>query len=187
MPPSSSVNAGFTLIELLICIGVLYTVISIAAPSAKRILDHHRIAADINRTNAMLRFARTNAISLHETIKLCPSNDYATCTKNWHHPLIVFADKNRNNFRDDNEILLGAGMAISTQHKMKGPKSAIVFYENGDNASPASLLLCPRSNDDTLARALYVSLQGHVRPSVDYNQDGIEERIKHVNLVCSAF
>jgi type IV fimbrial biogenesis protein FimT len=178
---------GFTLLELLICIALSYVVIGIVAPSAMRIVDAHRIAADINHTNAIIRFARTYAISQFQTTKVCPASDHATCSRLWEQALIVFVDKNKNNIRDPNEALLAAGSAIFKQHKMKGPSSPIQFYESGDNASPASLVLCPKSNDVSLARALYVSLQGRVRLSVDHDDDGIHERVRRENLVCSSF
>jgi type IV fimbrial biogenesis protein FimT len=178
---------GFTLLELLVSIALLYVVLGIAIPSAKRMLDINKIAADINHTNAIIRFARTTAISQYQTIKICPAHNHVSCSTDWAAPLIVFADNNSNNVRDANEPLLAASSALRKQHKMKGPKSAIQFHESGENASPASLTLCPKTNDNTLARALYISLQGRIRLSVDYNNDGVHERVKKVKLVCTSF
>jgi type IV fimbrial biogenesis protein FimT len=178
---------GFTLLELVTSITVLCVVLGIAAPSVKRIIDVHTIAADINQTNAMIRFTRTTAMSQYETTKICPAQDHSRCTKDWSQSLIVFVDNNNNNVRDSEEPLLAANVGVSKQHKMKGPRSAIRFYGSGENASPASLVLCPNSNDNTLARALYISLQGRIRQSKDYNDDGIHERVKKVNLVCTSF
>ncbi|MFT6269688.1 MAG: type IV fimbrial biogenesis protein FimT [Alphaproteobacteria bacterium] len=175
------------MLELLVSIATLYVVLGFAAPSAKRIIDVHRIAADVNHTNAMIRYARTLAISQYQTTKICPASDHATCTTDWDKSLIVFVDMNSNNLRDIDEPLLAASSALSKQHKIKGPRSPIQFYENGENASPASLTICPKSNDNTLARALFVSLQGRIRLSIDHNQDGIHERIENVNLVCTSF
>lgn len=177
---------GFTLLEMLIVIAISFIVLGIIAPSAKRILDVNRIAADINHTSALVRYARTLAISQIETIKLCPANDHSVCSKSWQLPLIVFADRNHNNIRDDDEPLLASGLTIAKHHKMSGPKSPITFRENGTNASPASITLCPTSNDNTLARAIYISLQGRMRLSKDYNDDGTHERIKNTNLNCES-
>jgi type IV fimbrial biogenesis protein FimT len=177
-------NEGFTLFEMLIVIAVSYIILGIVAPSAKRILDINRIAADINHTSALVRYARTLAISQIETIKLCPASDHSVCDRSWQLPIIVFADSNSNNIRDDDEPLLASGTAIAKHHKMSGPKSPITFRENGTNASPASITLCPVSNDSTLARAIYISLQGRTRLSQDYNNDGIHERVKNTNLNC---
>jgi type IV fimbrial biogenesis protein FimT len=178
---------GFTLVELLVGMAIVYVVLGFAAPSAKRIVDSHRMAANINHTSALLRFARNHAISHYETTKVCPAKDFIKCTKNWTEPLIVFTDLNNNNVRDQNERLLSASSAAPKQHKIAGPKSAIRFFESGENASPGSIVICPVSNDNTLARALYVSLQGRIRLSVDYNRDGIHERVKKVNLACVSF
>jgi type IV fimbrial biogenesis protein FimT len=183
----TDLDSGFTLLELLVSIALFYIVLGIAAPSAKRIIDVHKIAADINHTNAIIRYARTYAISHYQTSKVCPAFDHTTCSTDWAQPLIVFADSNSNNLRDADEPLLAARAALRSQHKMKGPKSPIQIYESGENASPASLTLCPVSNDNTLARALYVSLQGRIRLSIDHNKDGIHERVKRVNLVCTSF
>ena len=178
---------GFTLLELLIGLALIYILLALGAPSAKRIVDSHRIAADINHTSALLRFARTHAISQYETVKICPTTDYLNCSRDWRSPLIVFADVNSNNVLDENETLLAARSPLAKQHKMKGPVSPIRFFESGENASPASLIICPVSNDVTLARAIYVSLQGRIRISIDYNGDGIHERIKKTNISCSSF
>ena len=171
---------------MLIAVAIIYIVLGVVTPSAKRIIDKHRISADINRTSALIRYARSLAISQIETIKLCPSNDHSQCGINWTLPLIIFVDSNNNNIRDKDELLLAAGRAIAKQHNMIGPKSPIKFYENGTNASPASLTLCPTSNDNTLARAIYISLQGRTRLSTDHNNDGIHERVKNVNLDCES-
>ena len=175
---------GFTLLEMLIAITIIYIVLGVITPSAKRIIDKHRISADINRTSALIRYARSLAITQIETIKLCPSSDHSQCSINWRLPIIVFVDTNNNNIRDKDESLMAAGRAIAKQHKMTGPKSPIKFYENGTNASPASLTLCPLSKDMTLARAIYISLQGRTRLSKDHNNDGIHERVKNINLIC---
>jgi type IV fimbrial biogenesis protein FimT len=177
-------SRGFTLMEMLIAISLSYIILGVITPSAKRIIDKHRISADINHTSALIRYARTLSISQIETIKLCPAINYSVCEKDWKSPLIVFVDTNNNNIRDEDEPLLGAGNALSKQHKMRGPKSPIKFYENGTNASPASLTLCPISNDNTLARAIYISLQGRTRLSKDHNNDGIHERVENTNLNC---
>lgn len=170
--------------ELLIVIAVTYIILGLITPSAVRIINKHRISADVNNTSALIRYARSLAISQVETIKVCPSDDHSKCELNWKLPLIVFADNNNNNIRDKDEPLLGATRAIAKQHKMRGPKLPIKFYETGLNASPASLTLCPISNDNTLARALYISLQGRIRLSKDHNNDDIHERVINVNLNC---
>lgn len=177
-------SRGFTLMEMLIAIALSSVILGLITPSAKRIIDKHRISADINHTSALIRYARTLSISQVETIKLCPAHNHSVCDSDWKLPIIVFVDTNNNNVRDADEPLLAAGKALDKQHKMKGPKSAIKFFENGTNASPASLTLCPISNDNTLARAIYISLQGRTRLSKDHNNDGIHERIENTNLNC---
>lgn len=177
---------GVTLLELLVAIAVFYVVVFVAAPKAKRIIDTHKIAANINHINAIVRFARNHAISNYQTTKVCPSQNYSDCSGFWRNPMIVFVDTNNNNIRDEQEPLLAASDPLFQAHKLKGPRSPIKFYENGDNASPASLILCPTTNDNTLARSLYISLQGRIRLSIDHNGDGIHERTRNVNLDCSA-
>ena len=170
--------------ELLITLALSAIVFGVVAPSAKRIIDKHRISADINHASALIRFARTMAISQVETVKLCPSWDYSECGESWDKPFIIFTDRNNNNIRDNDEELMASGTAIAKQHKITGPRSPIKFYENGTHATPASLTLCPKSNDNTLARAIYISLQGRTRLSIDHNNDGIHERIEDTNLQC---
>ncbi len=175
---------GFSLVEVIITIAILWIVLGVIAPNAKRILDYNRMVADINQASAVFRFARTHAISTYETTKVCPTRDYSQCTLNWTQALMVFVDRNHNDIRDDDEPLLVASSAIAKQHKAKGPQSSVRFYHSGANASPASLILCPVNNDNTLARALVISLQGRARVSKDTNNDGIHERVMQQNIDC---
>lgn len=98
--------------------------------------------------------------------------------------MIGFIDQNRNLHRDSHETLLFAAQAIVPTTNLTGPRGPIRFHETGINSSAATLLLCPKSGDVSLAKALFVSFQGRVRISKDENQDGIDERRQGRNLEC---
>jgi type IV fimbrial biogenesis protein FimT len=63
-------------------------------------------------------------------------------------------------------------------------KKTIKFYESGITASPASVRICPASNDAKYARLLTVSLQGKIKLSSDKNSDGIHENSAGTALSC---
>jgi type IV fimbrial biogenesis protein FimT len=176
---------GFTLLELLITISIAVIVTTIVQPSAQKVLQQSRITANINQMSGLIRFARTHAITQLSDITLCPSNNMKTCDGNWRHHLIVFEDLNDNQVLDNQERLLASAQALSEGHKIKGSRRLISFKHTGSMASPASLILCHRNNENTLARGIYVSLQGRVRLTKDSNHDGIHETSPGENIDCS--
>lgn len=175
---------GLSLIELIIVLAIFSISLSVVGPNINRFIAHNRISAQINQINGIIKTARHQAIDDQETVILCPAQDYSRCNVNWNNPIIGFIDANRNLHRDPKERLLFATQAITPTEVLTGPKGPIRFNESGMNSSPATLLICPRNGDATLAKAMFVSLQGRVRISKDSNNDGIDERTKGRNLSC---
>lgn len=179
-------KAGTTLLELLIVLAIISISFTVVGPNINRFMAHNRISAQINQISALLYRARLHSITRQDSVTLCPATDFKNCSTNWQAPIIGFIDSNRNKVRDDNEKLLIASQAITTTEVLKGPNSLIRFHDTGVSSSAATLLLCPSSKDASLAKALFLSLQGRVRISTDNDQDGIDDRVPGTNLSCDS-
>ncbi len=179
-------HSGFTILELFIALAVFSLVFLVVAPSAHNIIKRHRLIAEMNKTSSFIRYARYSAISLANTVTICPSSNFIHCQKSWKDGLIVFIDSNYNKQLDHTERLLASESFFSRFHKIKGANRPIVFYENGTNSTPATIIICPQSNESIYAKAVVVSLQGRVRLSIDSNKDGIDETSGNNNIDCQA-
>jgi type IV fimbrial biogenesis protein FimT len=70
MRPSHHASRGFTLIELMVVVGLVVVLVSLAAPSLKRMIDVQRV----NSTNAQLitdmQFARSEAVTRNQLVRV---------------------------------------------------------------------------------------------------------------------
>lgn len=177
-------QSGLTLVEMMIGLAIIGVVITFAIPSAQSIIQQNRIVAEINELSGIVQFARNNSIDEQINTVLCPSQNFSTCTNDWDHPKMVFSDVNGNNERDADEQLLVGSSSISQHNNLSGPALPIQFLPNGSTLIAASLVLCNNDNDDSYARALFISLQGRVKMSKDTNNDGVYEDPEGVALDC---
>lgn len=175
---------GTTLVELMVAVGILAIVGTLGVPSFLSIITEARITSETNQLNSLIRFARFKAIEQQQLTLLCPTNDYSHCDTDWNGPKIVFIDANNNNERDPQEPMLMSMPKSHDSNQLYSRKKSIKFYESGITASPASVLICPASNDAKYARLLTVSLQGKIKISSDRNNDGIHENSAGTALSC---
>ncbi len=183
--PSTKIN-GFTLLEIMTAIAVFSIVTFVVAPSGATIIKKSRLISEINKTSSFIRYARYSAISLAETVTICPTNDFVHCQKSWRDGLMVFIDKNNDKTLSEADKMLASDSFFQRFHKIKGSNRPIVFYENGSNSTPATIIICPKSNETEMAKAVIVSLQGRIRISSDRNDDGIDELSSKKNIDCLA-
>jgi type IV fimbrial biogenesis protein FimT len=175
---------GVTLLEMMIALAVSAIVLTLVAPNVQNILTKNRITAEINEMSGLLQFARFTSIDQRTTTIVCPSSDFETCSNDWDAPKIVFIDANGNDSRDNDEPLLQSSQNISRNNNMTSTANLIRFLDIGGTDTPATITLCPDSNEATYARALFVTLQGRSRISTDANNDGTHEDADGDNITC---
>lgn len=175
---------GTTLVEIMVVVGIIATLGGLGAPSLMSIITKARVGSETNQINSLIRFARFTAIDQSSVTVVCPAYDYSTCKNDWAAPKIVFIDSNNNNERDPDEPMLMSVNEPKHKNQLYSRNTAIRFYESGITASPASVRICPASQDARYARLLTVSLQGKVKLSRDSNNDGIHENSAGRALSC---
>lgn len=182
---------GVTLLEMLVALAVAAIVLTVVAPSMQTIVAKNRITADINHTSAVMQYARFNAIDQKSATLVCPTLNYSACSTNWNQAKMVFVDTNSNGQRDSSEPLLMTTDAIEGGNTMKGPSASIEFTESGASnvsnsmSDTVGLVICDKSKDAKLARALLINQQGRVRVSFDSDDDEIHEDASGDALTCS--
>lgn len=179
-----SQQRGLTLLEMMMGITIVGLTMTFVVPSAHSIFTQNRIISELNRTSSLLQYARLSALETKQTISVCPSGNFSTCSSDWSNSKIVFADINNNNIRDTDEELLISSEISELQNIVTGPSGVIRFYFNGSSATPATIKICNAGQEVQFTRALFVSLQGRVTLSKDSDDDGVYETNSGTALTC---
>ncbi|MFI8010908.1 GspH/FimT family pseudopilin [Acinetobacter sp. ABJ_C4_1] len=161
-------SPGFTIVELSITLVILVIMSVIAIP-----LYHQFMAsAELKNTPRVLTIhiqkAKSDAITKHKNIVICPSSDQLVCNTNWNNRLISFVDNNRNLQHDLNEELLTSIDLNHTYGSMKlqrfGKKQNSIVFQGSSGLpieSNGSFIYC--SYDQLKNFKLVLSKMGHVR------------------------
>jgi type IV fimbrial biogenesis protein FimT len=182
---SKNCQRGVTLLEMLITLAIAAILLTLVAPNVQSILTKNKISAEINELSGLLQFARYTAIDEQTTAVVCPSSDFANCSNDWNAPKMVFIDDNGNDARDGGEALLLTTQSIASTNKMTASGNIIRFLDSGGAQTAVNIKLCPDTKDAKFGRALFVSLQGRTRISIDSNNDGVHEDVAGSNLSCT--
>lgn len=176
---------GLTLLEMLITLAISAILLTVVAPNVQSILQSNRVTADINNISAIAQQARFSAINEQQTIRLCPSRNYSSCTTNWADAKMVFADTNGNGDREDSEPLIATTDPLSKTNTISGIEGALTFEDNGGISSAAVITICPNGGEASDASALLLSLYGRISVANDSNNDGVKEDSNGTALSCS--
>jgi type IV fimbrial biogenesis protein FimT len=100
-------SQGMTLIELMAAIAVLGIMLALAIPSFRGITANNRTIAATNDLVTALNVARSEALRRSGNTVVCTSTNQASCSgsTDWANGWIVFADRNRNDAVDADELV----------------------------------------------------------------------------------
>jgi type IV fimbrial biogenesis protein FimT len=77
---ASAFQRGFTLVELMITIALVAILIGLATPSFSSVINSNRLTSQANAFMTDLQLARSEAVRRNRTVRLCRSDDGATCS-----------------------------------------------------------------------------------------------------------
>ena len=138
-------NSGFTLIEVLITAALITIVMAVGVPSMSEFIKNDRLATQINTLVGHLALARSTAVSRHQQVIVCASNDQATCSSaDWADGWIVFVDVDASGDISAGDELLRAQVALTGDNTLASTAGAVVTYDNRGFApdSTGSFALC---------------------------------------------
>ena len=159
---------GLTLVELITTTAVIGISLAIAVPSWSGLAKRNQITSTTNQMLTHLRYARSEAVNLHTSVSLCPSDDGATCsgdTRGWQRGYLVFRDDNGNRSREENEPLLRVqGTAPSNLRLFSTPgRPAVRFRADGAAWSSNTTFSICAAQDASVNRAVILYGTGRAR------------------------
>ena len=180
---------GFTLVELLVCLAVMAIVSGYIVPSVGSVVSRSRAATAINWLVSSVIFTRYTAVTMNQTVTLCPSATGHSCGGHWHDGAIAFTDANKDRRIDGADRLLrrfifpvkGATLAwhaFRNQQYLQMTGEGFTNYQNGN------FVYCPPDKDPRFARQLVINMQGRARLSTDTDGDGIVDDRRGHDLTC---
>ncbi len=158
-------NSGFTLTEILITVGLITIVMAIGIPSMNEFIKNDRLATQINLLVGHLALARSTAVSRHQPVIICASNDGATCSSvDWADGWIVFVDVDASGGLSAGDEMLRSQAALEGNNTLASSAGAVVTYDNRGFApnSTGSFALCD-DRGATHMKSITISTTGRVR------------------------
>ena len=147
---------GFTLIELMITLVVASIVLTVAAPSFSTFFLKNRMSTQANDLITSLTLARSEAIKRGTSIKVCSSDDQASCGGTWSDGWIVIT-------ADDTELIRAYG-ALKGSSTLTAGASSVTYTSSGFlNGAQTTFTLCDSTQTGEQGRQVVVSATG--RPS----------------------
>lgn len=133
-----SIRNGFTLVELIVTVAVLAIITMIATPAILTQLAHmeaKRIRYDITDT---LKLAKAESLIRHQNLLVCLSDGNGRCNRDSNTTLLLFVDKNDNQYFDSGIDDLLEQQTLNpkygTLHLRAGKRRYVKFY--GDSGAP---------------------------------------------------
>jgi len=199
MSEMKNVNSikGFTLPEVLIAISILGILSAIAMPNISEFMIKNRVDNEISSLHRLILNARNAAVNTGKNVTICPLTNNV-CSTDWQAELTVFtndtdtlADNNvYNNDVDEvngvaDEKVIKVKAATLSSDNLQYTDTLIIFSPTGKAISGgnSTFTYCPSENE-SLARSLYLSLSGRVYASDDNDNDGIDENRSNVKVSC---
>ena len=169
---------GFTLIELMVGIAILVIISAIALPNLNNFLIKMRVDNEISKLNRMILTARNTAVSMGQTVTLCPLATDNSCSDNWGGQLSVFIDLDDDNVFDltDGETLVKVKAKITQIDQLQYSQSVPITYEATGllPTTNGNFIFCPENNTDR-NRGISISRNGRATVTSDLDDDGIDE------------
>ncbi len=127
---SRTSTKGYSLVEMLVAVSMASVLAGVGIPAMNGYIKNDRLAVQINTLAGDLALARSVAISRHQSVVLCASDDQASCSsENWAEGWIVFVDMDSDTEVDDDDELIGQSPALGGENKLSGSMGDKVVYD----------------------------------------------------------
>lgn len=149
---------GLTLAELMIGVAVVAIVLSIGTPSFYDAVRTNRVAGLSNDVITAMHVARSEAVKLGQTVRICTSTNGTSCAGSsaWQSGWIVL---------DSGNNVVRSWPAANTDLTLTGPAAAIQYLATGFVSASATFQLRTNSGTCEQGRDIVLSVTGH--PSVN--------------------
>lgn len=165
-------NRGFTLVEMLAVLAILSTLLLMAAPSFRSVIQNNRLLTESHSLRAALNNARSEAVTQQTFVTFCRSEDGATCSGDWSDGYIAFTDHDGDGMVDEAEEPPGDPADEIFLVAQTDTLGVTITYSNGLNRVRYDSMGFVRDFSGTLelcdergplhAKGLIISRVGHV-------------------------
>lgn len=180
---------GLTLLELLMVLAIVSILFNYALPSLSKIIARSTNLTLSYQLINLVQYARTAAITKHQTVTLCGSSDGVICDGSWSNKILVFLDIESNGQIDKNDLVLqvattapqnGSLLWRSFRNKsyLQLLPTGTTYFQNGN------FLYCPQNQDPHNAFTLILNTSGRLRQGLDHNHNGIPEGSDGKDITC---
>ncbi|MCB5227098.1 GspH/FimT family protein [Alishewanella sp. 16-MA] len=137
------ISRGLSLIELLVALLVLVILLSIAAPAMSELMHRQHASSYMQQFSRHLHFARIQASSSQQPVKICPIQGQH-CQGQWQHdPIQLLLLDPINN----ETVLLRELPALKNDHRLSYHRQQLQFRRDGslDALENGTFYYCPPS------------------------------------------
>ncbi len=191
------VQGGFTLVEMLAVLAILSTLLLMAAPSFRSVIQNNRLLTESHSFRAALNNARSEAVTQQTWVTFCRSNNGETCGGSWSDGYIAFTDHDGDGTIDpagggdpDDEVFLVSltdTLGVTVNFNNVTNPGRVRFDSMGFVRDFSGTLTLCDDRGAREAKALIISRVGHVvsaRELDTESPDGIPEDDAGANLAC---
>nr|WP_255428929.1 GspH/FimT family protein [Saccharophagus sp. K07] len=129
-----------------------------------------------SKLSSALATARTEAASRNKVVRICHSNDEATCSGTWSTGWIVFEDNDRDKKYSDGDVFISVYRNQGGYKVTSDPsdRTGISFNSQGFvmDGETLQLTICEPDGEQIYARGLFVNKSGLVMKTKDTDGDG---------------
>ena len=158
-------NQGFTLLELMITLAIVAVLMTIALPSMQDFIKNERLVTQLNSLLSHLQYARSEAVTRHQQVVLCASDNGSTCTTgDWQDGWIMFADTDASGGVSGTDSILKVKDALEGDTTLSSTGGKRVIYDDRGFSpnSNATFSLCD-SRGPTFGKSITISNTGRIR------------------------
>jgi prepilin-type N-terminal cleavage/methylation domain-containing protein len=188
-------SRGFTIVELMVGIAILGIITSIALPSLSTFIEKMRVDNQISELNRLVLTARNTAINMGINVTLCPLDNSGTCNNDWTGELSVFIDTSNTDAMgnvlaarkfEGNDKLIKVKSAVTNKDKLQFTGgNNLTYAPTGRLVSATGMFSYCIITDTSLNRGILITASGRAVPTVDGNNDGVDEDRDLNTITCS--
>lgn len=177
--------------DLLATLAIAGALAGAAIPAMTGFYRHHESIAAVNRIVGAVQMTRQAAATQGLTATLCPVAGNRECggRHDWHHGMLIFADRNSNGRIDADDHVLrripafpqGARVywrSFGNRNYLRFNSRGLTIWQNGN------FLYCAPNGEPSLARSVIINLPGRARRARDTDADGIVEDARGRPVAC---
>ena len=158
---------GYTLLEILIAVALLSVILAVAFPALSEFVDRRRIVANAQDVSDLLSFARQQAVSANERVRVCwnEQNEGTATTRDVSGNLIEHGGFIALRFIDQNVLYRRSSLSGARSVMRENIDGRCMIYETDGrtNNKGGAFYICPADGEEDGAVEVRVDIAGRAQ------------------------